>query len=432
MTAVVMAVAGCTAMALTILMIQRKYLRRVDRQEESSSKSKSWYERQIGNTPCVYLPRLSSILKRHCWVKLESANPGGTGKDRVALRIIETAESNGQLPSSSPSPSSSQPTKATHKNQSNTNSSMREQIALICRAVEHSRTGGLVVEGSSGSTGIALATISALHGHGCLVVMPDDQAKEKMELLQTLGAVVHVVPVASISHPNHYVNVAKRLASVARLQLGISALFGNQFETACNANIHYETTGPEIWHQCRPDAFVMSAGTGGTIAGVAKYLKQEAPSSCQVALVDPMGSVLANKVIHGIAFTAEQQERSLKRHRYDSIAEGIGLDRITANFTMALPYIDHAYTITDQEALDMARWILKHEGMLIGSSTAMNLVGAVRFARQVLRENQTICTMVCDSGQRHMTRFWNRTFVESQNLVWPSEGVVPIDLKDLI
>jgi cysteine synthase len=141
---------------------------------------------------------------------------------------------------------------------------------------------------------------------------------------------------------------------------------------------------------------------------------------------------LANKVTHGIAFTAEQQERSLKRHRYDSLAEGIGLDRITTNFAAALPYIDVAYTITDQEALDMARWVLTNEGLLIGSSTAMNLVGTVRFARQHLQENQTICTIVCDSGQRHMTRFWNRTFVESQNLHWPAETVVPIDLQNLI
>jgi cysteine synthase len=136
-------------------------------------------------------------------------------------------------------------------------------------------------------------------------------------------------------------------------------------------------------------------------------------------------------VMHGIAFTFEQQERSLRRHRYDSIAEGIGLDRISANFAAALPHIDVAYTITDQDALDMARWILTHEGLLIGSSTAMNLVGTVRFARRHLRDHDVICTIVCDSGQRHLTRFWNRAFIESQNLRWPSADIVPIDLQEL-
>lgn len=412
------AVATCGALIVSYLVWRKK-------RRNHNRPVVSMYEQHIGNTPCIYLHRLSAILKRHCWVKLESYNPGGTGKDRAALRIIESAEAAGVLPSPTGKHGIILSSKELQKG------AKSDELELIDRAMKLSKTGGLVVEGTSGSTGIALATISALRGHACLVVMPDDQAKEKQELLRTLGAVVQIVPVSSISHPNHYVNTAKRMAHFARTQMGISALFCDQFETECNSAVHYETTGPEIWRQCRPDAFVMSAGTGGTIAGVGRYLK-ERDSSTRIVLVDPIGSVLANKVTHGIAFTAEQQERSLKRHRYDSLAEGIGLDRVTANFDAALPFIDEAYTVTDQDALDMARWILRHEGLLIGSSTAMNLVGTVRFARRRLSEGATICTIVCDSGQRHLTRFWNKEFVESRSLHWPSEDVIPIDLQDFM
>jgi Pyridoxal-phosphate dependent enzyme len=193
---ITVAVAGCSALACWLVIGQSRPS--ADRPRSSSAvssvsreqkdTSSSWYERQIGNTPCVYLPRLSILLKRHCWVKLENANPGGTGKDRAALRIIETAEANGALPRPVATATAtatttrtplSHPTK-TIKDHSPSHSSMTDDdMALIYRATEQSRTGGLVIEGTSGSTGISLATISALHGHGCLVIMPDDQSQER-------------------------------------------------------------------------------------------------------------------------------------------------------------------------------------------------------------------------------------------------------------
>jgi cysteine synthase A len=202
----------------------------------------------------------------------------------------------------------------------------------------------------------------------------------------------------------------------------------NQFENPANYMAHYKTTGPEIYAQIMKDnttqqslhAFVMSCGTGGTLSGVGRYLKEQDPS-IRIILVDPPGSCLYNKVKYGVAFTKEQRERSLKRHRYDTIAEGIGLDRITSCVQFGLDVIDDAVRVSDQEAVDMAHWILKQEGLFVGSSSAMNLVGAVRTAKQ-LPEKSNIVTIVCDSGQRHLTRFWNRDFiVNQQGLQWPGD-----------
>lgn len=182
-------------------------------------------------------------------------------------------------------------------------------------------------------------------------------------------------------------------------------------------------TGPEILSQC-PDisAFVMSSGTGGTVSGVSRYIKDELRKrgqwrpriggnwrsqprcrsrTCRTVLVDPPGSALYNKIVHGVAFAPEQRERALRRHRYDTIAEGIGLDRVTCNLAMGIECIDDAVQVTDQEALDMAHWLLHAEGLWVGSSSAMNVVGAVRTALS-LSENSKVVTVVCDGGQRHL------------------------------
>ena len=310
---------------------------------------------------------------------------------------------------------------------------------LIEKAMTRSLTGGLVVEGTSGSTGIALATLAAAQGHACLVVLPDDQAAEKTVLLKALGAVTHTVPPAAIASPQNYVQLARSITRRAVEHWKIPAVFGNQFENDANWRAHYATTGPEVWRQCRPDCFVMGAGTGGTLAGVARYLKEQSQSTTKVVLVDPPGSVLAPKVEHGVAFCPQQREACLLRHRYDSLAEGIGLDRLTHNFQEALPYVDRAMTVSDQEAVDLAHWMLRHEGLLIGSSSAMNLVGACRVAllqqqeqeptfqlrKQQQQQQQQrpfrICTVICDTGQRHLTRFWNRDFIVGRGLQWPGD-----------
>jgi len=401
----------------------------------TSTTSTIAYELLIGNTPCVLLPQLSRLLHCEIYVKLESANPGSTGKDRAAMAIMQVAEADGRLPAAAVNPSAGATTKkkkewslkqtATATNNTITTYKNDDLLLLydqlIAQAMQRSTTGGLVVEGTSGSTGISLATLAACRGHACLVVLPDDQAAEKTHLLKTIGAITHTVPTASIASPQHYVNIAQAIAQRAYEIHGIqTVVFGNQFENLANWKIHYETTGPEIWRQCRPDCFVMSAGTGGTLSGVARYLKEQ-NTNCKTVLVDPPGSVLFNKVEHGVAFASQQRESQLLRHRYDTIAEGIGLDRVTRNFAEGLSCIDCAIAVTDQEAVDLAHWILRNEGLLLGSSSAMNLVGACQVAQVSAQESKRICTVICDTGQRHLTRFWNRDFLVSRGLRWPGD-----------
>ena len=416
----------------------------------SDSRKSSTYESLIGRTPLIKLTKLSALLGdgRSIYVKMECMNPGGTGKDRAALRMIQDAEACGALPPPL-DPCGVVPASATQNTanartndhdsaEASTGEESDHMDASIRMAVSRSRTGGIVVEGTSGSTGISLASLSAVRGHSAIVVMPDDQAKEKQTMLRCLGAVVHVVPNAAISNPNQYVNVARRIAdrindrsdelgqdeelSAGRC-INIKATFINQFENLSNYSIHLEWTGPEIWSQAggNIDAFVMSSGTGGTISGVGRYLKShDCNPYCKVVLVDPPGSALYSKIKYGVAYASQQSERTLRRHRYDTLAEGIGLDRVTANFSMGCDaaVIDDAIRVSDQEAVDMAHWLLREEGLFVGSSSAMNVVGAVRVAASLPANSNTV-TIVCDGGQRHASRFWNRDFVLDWGLQWP-------------
>ena len=389
----------------------------------------SAYEKLIGATPMIKLDFLSRRIGRSIYLKMESMNPGGTGKDRAALCMIQRAEATGQLPTPMLGRNRNQsrfhcPNKGTDATSENEGilgslSSLQQSINF---AMKRSRSGGLVIEGTSGSTGISLATLCAARGHACLVVLPDDQAPEKKRILEVLGATVRIVPTASISNPNHYVNVAKKLASIARDQ-GIAAVFIDQFENLANFEVHYQHTGPEIYNSCpQLDAFCMSSGTGGTIAGVAKYLKERKPS-VRIVLVDPPGSALYHAVQHGVAYAPQQQERALKRHRYDTIAEGIGLDRLTTNFNQGIEFMDESVRVSDQEAVDMACYLLQTEGLWVGSSSAMNVVGTVR-AALALPPGSTVVTVICDAGQRHVARFWNKDFIADWGLIWPQDSEV--------
>ena len=412
-----LAIPAVAAVAAVVLVARRR-----GRAENSSSISDdvSAYEVLIGKTPLIKLERLSRLLGRSIYVKMESLNPGGTGKDRASLCMIQQAETSGQLPPPiHDARVSSNACIATGKASQLLNSNDAFEVS-VGQAMRRSRTGGLVVEGTSGSTGISLATLCAARGHACLVVLPDDQASEKKAILTTLGAVVHVVPNCAISNPNHYVNVARRIAELARSKHNISASFVNQFENEANFQVHYTTTGPEIWSQCpQMNAFVMSSGTGGTIAGVGRYLKEQS-SDCRVVLVDPPGSALYHRVHHGVAYAPQQRERAMKRHRYDTIAEGIGLDRLTRNFCMGVDCMDDAVRVSDQEAIDMAHWLLRTEGLWVGSSSAMNVTGAVREALK-LAPGSTVVTVICDTGSRHVTRFWNPDFIREWGLTWPGD-----------
>ena len=345
--------------------------------EEQSGQPSYGYLSMIGKTPMLELKVISKLLQCKILVKLECNNPGGTGKDRAAKYMIRKA--------------------------------MRDP--RFCRGCD-------VVEGTSGSTGIALASLCRAQGLNLHVVMPDDQATEKRLLLESLGAKVKVVPNCAISNRDHYVNSARRLAE----ELG--GIFFDQFENLANFEAHYKETGPEIWTQTNGgiDAFVMSAGTGGTIAGVSQYLKERKGNMVRVVLADPQGSSLLRKVTHGVCFTQEQSERRIKKHRYDSIIEGVGLDRITANFDRAK--IDSATMVTDQEVVLMAHWLLQNEGLFVGSSTALNIAAACITARE-LGPGHTIVTIVCDQGQRHASRFWNKDYLANYNLVWPEPGSIP-------
>jgi cysteine synthase A len=446
------------------------------RERRKNTILKSGYETLVEDigTPLVKLHKLSFLLNRSIYVKMESLNPSGTGKDRAALNMLKDAESKGLLPSptqyndhddltlyptiitttttekideengeESGDHTTNNTTETSSSSSSSTTTTTRTISAesfetMIDQALKKSRTGGIVVEGTSGSTGIALATLAISRGHGCIIVMPDDQAVEKQLILQSLNAVVCVVPTASISNPQHYVNVARKVTDVA-ISKHIQAVFVDQFENLSNYDVHYRQTGPEIVQQMKAvvdnsnsnnnnnnnniHAFVMSSGTGGTISGIGTYLKRVF-SDVRVVLVDPPGSSLYHKVEHGVAYAEQQSERTMKKHRYDTIAEGIGLDRVTQNFSEGEDCIDAAVRVTDQDAVDMAHYVLRTEGLWIGSSSAMNLVGAVCVAKR-LPVASNVVTVICDGGQRHVTRFWNPSFLRDRGLIWPGPYTVP-------
>jgi cysteine synthase A len=231
--------------------------------------------------------------------------------------------------------------------------------------------------------------------------MPDDQSQEKYMALERLQARIEKVRPASIIDPRQFVNRAKLLANEDP-----KGYFSDQFENLANYRAHLKHTGPEIWEQTggNIDAFVMGAGTGGTLAGITEYIKTKKPD-LKVLLVDPTGSGLYYKVKANTFFSPLEKEGSRKRHQVDTIVEGVGINRLTQNFSKALPNVDDAVTVTDREAVLMARFILKKDGLFIGSSTALNLVGSYKLAKK-LGPGKTIVTLLCDSGLRHHTKFW--------------------------
>ncbi|KAI9223971.1 tryptophan synthase beta subunit-like PLP-dependent enzyme [Blastocladiella britannica] len=375
----------------------------------------------VGNTPLIRLPELSRLTGCEIYAKAEFTNPGGSSKDRVALAILRAAEQRGVL-------------------------------------VPH--TGATVYEGTVGSTGISLAVLARALGYRCHIVMPDDVAMDKVSMLERLGATVERVRPVSIIDPGHFVTVAKRRAdahhahavaahgdSVGPVHGG--ALFADQFENQDNWRVHFNTTGPEIWRQSAGgalDAFVMGAGTGGTLAGVARYLTARrqreraaaglAPTmptdrfpDISMVLADPQGSGLFNKVVHGVLYAPTDAEGTRRRHQVDTVVEGVGLNRLTANFATGLPFVQTAERVTDQEAVDMARYMLREEGFFIGSSSAVNLVAAVRTAKR-LGPGKRIVTLMCDSGVRHTSKFWDDAYLRAQGL--ETRAVGPSFIEDLL
>ncbi|KAG0374669.1 hypothetical protein BGX24_010105 [Mortierella sp. AD032] len=343
----------------------------------------------IGDTPMMRIKSLSDATGCEILAKAEFLNPGGSTKDRVALNMINTAE--------------------------------KERILVP-------GNGSTIFEGTVGSTGISLAMMAKARGYNAWIVMPDDVALEKSQLLEKLGAHVEKVRPVSIVDKNQFVNLAKRRAqefgkddtngdSLSGEDSQKTGFFADQFENLANFDAHFTTTGPEIYRQTQGnvDAIVMGAGTGGTLAGVTKYLKALLPD-LKTYLVDPQGSGLFNKVKYNIMYSPTEKEGKRKRHQVDTVVEGVGINRLTRNFAMSEGYIDDAIRVTDQEAVDMARYLVNQEGLFIGSSSAVNCVGAVRIARE-LGPGHTIVTLLCDSGQRHLTKFWNDDYLADQGLI---------------
>ncbi|MEO0540838.1 MAG: cysteine synthase A [Cyanobacteria bacterium P01_A01_bin.105] len=318
----------------------------------------------VGNTPLIRLNSFSEETGCEILGKAEFLNPGGSVKDRAALFIIEDAEKKGLL-----------------------------------------KPGGTVVEGTAGNTGIGLTHICNAKGYKSLIIIPETQSQEKMDLLRTLGAEVRPVPAVPYKNPNNYVKLSGRVADELP-----NAIWANQFENTANRQAHYETTGPEMWAQTHGniDAWVTATGTGGTYAGVAMFLKEKNPDiRCVVA--DPMGSGLYSYVKTGEI-----------KSEGNSVTEGIGNGRVTGN--MAGAPMDDAIQIDDHEALRVIYQLLYQEGLFMGGSVGINVGAAVALAKQ-MGPGHTIVTILCDGGSRYQSKLFNREWLETKGL-W-SDTLLP-------
>ncbi|CEG74899.1 Putative Cysteine synthase A [Rhizopus microsporus] len=340
----------------------------------------------IGNTPLMKIKSLSEATGCTILGKAEFLNPGGSSKDRVALNMIKIAE---------------------------------EQNILV------PHTGSTIFEGTVGSTGISIAMIARAKGYRAWIVMPDDQAKEKYQLLEKLGATVEKVRPASIIDKRQFVNLARDRALEFK-EGDAKGYFADQFENEANFNAHYNNTGPEIYRQTggKIDALVLGAGTGGTLSGISCYLKQHI-KKLKVFLADPQGSGLYNKVKYNVMYSPTEQEGSRRRHQVDTVVEGIGINRLTKNFDKGRHLVNDAFRVTDDEAIKMSRYLVREDGLFVGSSSAVNCVAAVRAAKK-LGPGHVIVTLLNDSGQRHLTKFWSDEYLKSQNIyaeLKPEEGL---------
>lgn len=319
----------------------------------------------VGNTPLIRLNKVSAQTGCEILGKAEFMNPGGSVKDRAALGMIMAARESGEL-----------------------------------------RSGGTIVEGTAGNTGIGLAMIGSALGHRTVIVMPDNQSREKIDTLKAFGADVRLIPAVPYKNPEHFVHTSGRLAEELDATLENGAFWANQFENLANRVFHEHTTGPEIWAQTGGEVhgFVCSVGTGGTLGGVARALKAENPD-VMIALSDPGGSGLHNFYAHGQV-----------KIEGSSISEGIGNSRVTANLE-GTP-VDISWQIPDSEAIPMVYDLIRDEGLVLGSSSGINVIGAMRLAQE-LGPGHTIVTVLCDSATRYQERLFNREFLRSKGFDLP-------------
>jgi len=313
----------------------------------------------IGNTPLIRLRGPSERTGCNILGKAEFLNPGGSVKDRAALYIILDAERRGVL-----------------------------------------KPGGVIVEGTAGNTGIGLALVGNARGYRTVIVIPDTQSQEKKDMLRLCGAELREVPAVPYKDPNNYVHVSERVAK----ELG--AFWANQWDNTANRDGHYRSTGPEIWEQTegRVNGFTCAIGTGGTLAGVSRFLKEKNPK-IRIVAADPLGAAMFSWI----------KRKELKAEG-SSITEGIGLGRVTKNVDGAP--VDDAYQIPDSEALPYVFELLRNEGLCVGGSSGINVAGAVRLARE-LGPGHTIVTILADSGTRYQSKLFNPAFLKQKGLPCP-------------
>jgi cysteine synthase A len=317
----------------------------------------------VGNTPLIRLRAASEATGCEILGKAEFLNPGQSVKDRAALWMIRDAVAKGTL-----------------------------------------KPGGTIVEGTAGNTGIGLALMGASMGFKTVIVIPETQSQEKKDMLRLAGAELVQVPAAPYRNPNNYVRYSGRLAEELARTTPEGVLWANQFDNIANRQAHIDATGPEIWEQTKGtvDGFICAVGTGGTLAGVGMALQ---PKGVKIGLADPEGAAL-----HSFYTTGELKAEG------DSITEGIGQGRITANLEGFTP--DFSYKIPDAEALPIVFDLLQHEGLCLGGSSGINLAGAIRMARD-MGPGHTIVTVLCDYGTRYQSKLFNPGFLKSKGLPTP-------------
>ena len=319
----------------------------------------------VGNTPLIRLKGASDRTGCEILGKAEFLNPGGSVKDRAALFIITDAEQRGLL-----------------------------------------KPGGVIVEGTAGNTGIGLALVANARGYRTVIVIPETQTDEKKQMLRICGADLREVPAVPYKNPDNYVHVSGRLAAELAESEPNGAIWAQQFDNVANRDGHYKTTGPEIWDQTdgTVDGFICAVGTGGTLAGVSAFLKEKNPAVVTAA-ADPMGAAIYSWIKTG----------ELKSEG-SSITEGIGQGRVTKNLEGAP--IDDAFQIPDAEALVVLFDIHINEGLVLGTSSGINVAGAIRLAEQ-MGPGHTIVTALCDSGTRYASKLYNPAFLREKDLPIP-------------
>jgi cystathionine beta-synthase len=322
----------------------------------------------VGNTPMVKLSRIGAHTRATIYAKLEYLNPGGSVKDRVAFQIVEDAEAAGML-----------------------------------------RPGGTIVEATSGNTGMGLALAAALRGYKCVFVMPDKMSDEKIKSLRAFGARVVITPTnVEPDDPRSYYSVSRRIADETP-----GSFYANQYHNQSNPKAHYKTTGPEIWDQLdgKVDAFVAAAGTGGTVSGVGKYLKEQR-SDVRIVAADPVGSVYYDYFNTG---------RLPPAHSYK--VEGFGEDFLPT--TMHFNHVDEVIRVTDAECFQYARALVRTEGIYTGGSSGGAVAACVKLAERLDKE-VNIVTIMCDSASRYLSKIFDDEWMRENGYLSddPMQGTV--------